>query len=295
MSELLEYASRLAQILPGTELSNIRLCSEAGVGTDAVFIDERFIALFCTNPVCYTAPRNAEICRHIRQFITVAIPEAVVSREDVVVFTRILGVPLERQWLLRQTEAVQQTLADQLGGFLRELHALPVRTFDGIKLPDYSTSISQYKQKYDQIQKIVFPELLPSAVSWARDHCETFLNDPQACEVPTFQHTDLVPSHILVDQETSRLSGILDFGSGGIGDPAVDLSMVLLFYGECFAARLFKTYPESQRFADRARFLAGMMYLQWICTGIKTNERKWFLHHLNCARDLLPTGTASPG
>lgn len=290
MEKLTAYLSRLNDLIPGVDTTDSQLAVGGGVGTDVVTIGSRFVALFCTNRVSYTAHRNVAICDQIRPAIALTLPEAVATADDVVVFKAIPGLPLERHWLLRQTESSQERIAAQLGGFLRELHAIPVPTLENQKLPDYSTTLDHFRQQYRRIQQVAFPEMHPSGIAWARDHIESFLGRPRLCERSTFQHADLVPWHILVDRDVIRLTGILDFGSGGIGDPAVDLSNVLLAYGEYFVARVVRAYPEAQGFFDRARFLTGLMYLRWICNGIQANERKWFMHHLICAKDLLPPG-----
>lgn len=288
MEKLAAYLSRLSDLIPGVDTTDSQLTADGGVGTDVVTIGSGFVALFCTHRGSYTAHRNAAICDRIRPAIALTLPEAVAAADDVVVFKAIPGLPLERHWLVRQTESSQERLAAQLGGFLRELHAIPVPTLENLKLPDHSTTLDHFRQQYGRIQQVAFPEMHPSAVAWARDQIEAFLGSPRLCERSTFQHADLVPWHILVDRDVIRLTGMLDFGSGGIGDPAVDLSNILLAYGESFVARVARAYPESQEFLDRARFLTGLMYLRWICNGIQANERKWFMHHLICARDLLP-------
>jgi hypothetical protein len=41
---------------------------------------------------------------------------------------------------------------------------------------------------------------------------------------------------------------------------------------------------------DRARFVAGMVELQWVLGGMRSNDPTWFACHLGRARDILPFG-----
>ncbi len=61
---------------------------------------------------------------------------------------------------------------------------------------------------------------------------------------PQLVHGDLAPYHILADKPAARLSGVIDFGVAGLGDPATDLGCLLQAYGESFVRRMRPAYPE---------------------------------------------------
>lgn len=50
---------------------------------------------------------------------------------------------------------------------------------------------------------------------------ETALAAPDWSEAPCWTHSDLMPSNLL--GASGRLAGVLDFGTAGVGDPAIDL------------------------------------------------------------------------
>lgn len=54
-------------------------------------------------------------------------------------------------------------------------------------------------------------------------------------------HGDLVPEHILLDEKTGQLSGIIDFGDVALGDPAQDF-LGFWTYGEDTACRIIDLY-----------------------------------------------------
>jgi aminoglycoside 2''-phosphotransferase len=98
--------------------------------------------------------------------------------------------------------------------------------------------------------------------------------------------TDLPPYHILFDRRSRRIRGIIDFGCAGIGDPAIDLGVIMYHYGESFSDRMYRGYPDLSHYVNRARFYAGAHELRWLLTGIERNEPFWFGVHIGGAKDI---------
>ena len=96
---------------------------------------------------------------------------------------------------------------------------------------------------------------------------------------------DIPPYHILFNAEQRRISGIIDFGCAGLGDPAIDLGQILYNYGESFLDRFYHVYPEAEGYLNRARFYAGAQEARWLLTGIERNEQMWFAVHVGSAKD----------
>ena len=108
---------------------------------------------------------------------------------------------------------------------------------------------------------------------------------------PRLINGDLVPYHIIFDRARSRINGIIDFGTAGIGDAAADFSCIIYNYGESFLSEMTKNYPEIEAAIDRARFWSGTVELQWALAGLRTKNYWWNLVHLGGARDTKPSGS----
>jgi aminoglycoside phosphotransferase (APT) family kinase protein len=52
---------------------------------------------------------------------------------------------------------------------------------------------------------------------------------------PTLVHNDIKGEHILVDPQSGRITGILDWADAGIGNPAVDIAGLVLTVGNDLA------------------------------------------------------------
>jgi aminoglycoside 2''-phosphotransferase len=129
--------------------------------------------------------------------------------------------------------------------------------------------------------------------AWVHHQFEPLLRDRAWIESyqPALVHADLAQYHILHDRETGTISGVIDFGVGGLGDPAIDYSNIINVYGESFLQRMAQFDPQIDATLDRARFLAGTMELQWLLGGVRSKDFSWFTVHIDRARDVMPVGS----
>ena|SRR5947208_12200911 len=108
-------------------------------------------------------------------------------------------------------------------------------------------------------------------------HFETFLGDPaHFLATPVLKHGDFGTTNILVDLPGRVISGILDFGGAGLGDPAYDFAGLLSSYGEAFLRRCAMTYPEIEMFWDRIIFYQGTFALLEALFGIENQDQEAF-------------------
>lgn len=97
---------------------------------------------------------------------------------------------------------------------------------------------------------------------------------------PALVNGDFSPYHVLFSPTLKRLSGVIDFGTVGLGDPAVDVTTSLYNYGEHFVKRLLPYYPELEQYLERARFWKSTLELQWVLATVRTNKPFWYVAHI---------------
>ena len=75
-----------------------------------------------------------------------------------------------------------------------------------------------------------------------------------------------------------NLSGVINFGSAGLGDPALDVAGVMgpFGYGEAFARSFAEFYPAVETLLDRARFYAGTFAVQEALWGLEHGDPEAF-------------------
>ena len=133
---------------------------------------------------------------------------------------------------MRLSEDDQQIISDQLAQFFKELHDVPVSEFSDFDLPPKVPAQMDYDgwaKAYGRIREKVFPVLMPHTREWAAEHFESFLAQPSHFEYDLKMiHGDIPPYHIIFERENKRVSVVIDFGSAGLCDPAIDLAVLFI-------------------------------------------------------------------
>lgn len=119
--------------------------------------------------------------------------------------------------------AAQSNLADGLGEFTRELHAIDTQGLAGgaerwgyrCGEPVTQTTDEWVEEAAGDLADLFDPAQVKAAWRLIRDVAPLSGS-------PVWVHTDLSAENVLVDAD-GHLSGVIDFGGLGIGDPAIDL------------------------------------------------------------------------
>jgi aminoglycoside 2''-phosphotransferase len=226
--------------------------------------------------------REVRILRHIQGRVTLPIPNPIyASRGTQAVGRAFMGyrlIPGEPLW--PQTlaaigdEGVLRRLARQLALFLKELHSIPVEDI-GVDLP-IRDGHDEFAAMYAEIRASLFPFMRPDARDGVRRHFEAYLDDPRLHRFePSLRHGDFGPSNILYDPQSRAISGVIDFGFTGLGDPAQDVAAVS-WYGEPFLQRILRAYPQTESMLERARFYRGTYALEEALHGLRSGDRGAF-------------------
>jgi aminoglycoside phosphotransferase (APT) family kinase protein len=216
---------------PGIEAAAVE---PMGFGYDntAFFVDATYVFRFPRRTVAVALiEREATVLPAIAPMLPVSIPVPI-----------HIGVPSERfPWpfagyvriagatasSLDVSTALRADLAFPLGEFLRALHAIEPSGEVGDALPG------------DLIGRLDHGRCLPLATQRLAElegagvlaDVESFLdylvrNVPSACARRTLVHGDLYARHLLLD-ERMQLHGVIDWGDVHLGDPALDLAVVV--------------------------------------------------------------------
>lgn len=146
--------------------------------------------------------------------------------ERIVGYQKVHGEKLTGDRIKSLKLSKKSQLATELGTFLHSLHTLDYPIDHRSPYRDFFTKQGFYRH-ISKIQDIVYPRL-PHEI---RSNIETFLNMLSNHE-ENFKHnlavvhTDLYYSHLLWDEKTKRMSGVIDFGE--ISYNAVTMDFTLL-------------------------------------------------------------------
>lgn len=289
MSEPPTYEERIRRLAPDVSVESLSV-NRDGLLNDVVIVNGELVFRFPKHEYAFRHLKDeVRILRLLRNYITLDIPAPLYESDECLAYRLIPGEALRRDVLMRLPEDERQAVADQLAQFLKELHGVPVGKAADFVVPraDALMKYEGWVSAYARIRDKVFPLLMPHVREWVREHFESHLADRRNFEYELkMVDTDLPPYHIMFDRLNKRINGIIDFGSAGLGDPAIDFGVIIYNYGESLLERLYRVYPEAEAYLKRARFYAGAHEVRWLLTGIERNDPWWFAVHVGGAKDL---------
>ena len=194
-----------------------------------------------------------------------------------VAYRMLPGKPLWPELLYDIDDAARlSTLARDLGAFLRALHRVPYAGVIDCELENEDTRPA-FRDFYRRVRRELFEWMHPRARARVERMFTAYLDDPAhfAFE-PVLRHGDFGGSNILYDAATQKLTGIIDFGSAAVGDPAYDVAGLLASYGEEFVEACVLGYPEITGFMDRVAFYQRTFALEEALFGIENEDEAAF-------------------
>jgi aminoglycoside 2''-phosphotransferase len=283
MDRLETYVASIRSACPDLTISSVEYRSE-GQNSDVLVANGELVFRFPRyGHVPESLWQEVAILTGVQPYVSLEVPAPVYLAlegrplgEAFVGYRWIPGEPLRRLTFRGfRDPGVVDLLAAQMGGFLRELHGIQPE-FIGCQLPLYDTR-DQCIDLYARIREKLYGYMRAGGRKSVALHFETYLGnvDNFAYEA-VLRHGDFGTSNILFDSQAMAVRGILDFGSAGLGDPAVDFAGLLSQYGEAFVARCGQAYPGSEALMNRIRFHKGTFALQEAVFGLEHDDRDAF-------------------
>ncbi len=262
-----------------------------GQQCDAYLINSEFVFRFPRNREDYgELAKESSILKSIHGLLPVAVPFPTFEKLDwcagapFIGYRMIPGVPLRREMLAAIKDlSIRQRLALQLASFLTALHA--PATLQAVPANSHCEDTSRkYEIMYETIRQRLFEHMSDSARDMTTHLFESYLESGQwAGYTPCFRHGDFGPTNILVDIESATITGILDFGHAGVGDPAYDFAGVAC-YGDAFLEMVGAKYPHFDDLRARAMFYKETFALQEALYGLERVDTQAFERGIACFR-----------
>ena len=274
------YQAAIAQQFPRLGLSGFRLLGEGG-GFRVFETDSGLAWRFLKQPAGEAGlDLEIRLLPELAGALSLPIPRyEYVSDRTIsprfVGYRKIEGVPLTRECLAgcRSDRPLRQ-----LAQFLTDLHRFPperARTF-GVPSSAPDERRAQWTLWNEQIRQHVYPLLNERQRTWAEHTLSDLLSDDAMFDyTPAFCHGDLWAEHILFDPAQETLTGVIDFESACLGDPAGDWTAVWLDYGDAVVQTLLAHYggPVNSTLRHRIARLASYVPLNEILCGVLYDDR----------------------
>ena len=184
------------------------------------------------------------VLRALRQQAGIAVPnyDIVDPNGRFASYLLIAGVPLTPARLATLSAEKARAAIAEAVRLLKTLHALDPNAVDPANIWPRMWSADQFAERLWGTRLAVLTSRAPELLTVV----EAFLRRYRTDRAPrsVVLHGDLVSDHLLVNQSTGRLTGIIDFSDVALGDPAHDL-LGFWAYGERAATQAVAEYDPS--------------------------------------------------
>ncbi|MHB8063813.1 MAG: aminoglycoside phosphotransferase family protein [Ruminiclostridium sp.] len=292
-----KYVDYIKNRYPQLVISKIEYNLKDGKHNGIVIINDRRVFKFAKYDWSVGFLDNeVSFINSIKRYITISLPRIEVLEKGIAAYNYIKGGPLFRNTLLLMDNKDQELIAEQIGTFLKQLHSISIEgeSNKDISICQVCLSREDWLLQYDEIQKKIFQYCDSYTKEYIDQIFKPLLENESFLEFqPTLIHGDLMPYHFLLNKESNRINGIIDFGLSGIGDPAYDVGIILDNLGEVFIKRIGKYYKDIPSLIDRARFYAYTSSFSWAKTiSDMITTRDFTQFRVNAKdRDIMPIGS----
>jgi aminoglycoside 2''-phosphotransferase len=215
--------------------------------------------------------REATVLQRVCDRLILPVPQMqVVEVGDAVValHCQLPGQPL--QSVQNLSDSTKQNLANQLGRFLKSLHEIELIVLNDIDLPQIDRE--WWINFLGKADRLVFPKLASATTDVLHSQIQSHID--RLPRLPcVLRHGDFGASNILWDGEKD-LTGVIDFGSLGWGDPAWDIAGLFVSYGRAFTQQLASSYPVVESCLERSSFYCQMFALMDAVFGVEHSDNK---------------------
>lgn len=180
--------------------------------------------------------------------ITLAIPSPQIAcledaaKPSFIAYPFLPGQFLSQEQYFTLDGANRTCCAEQAAHFLNEMHSADVRLAEncGVLANDYA---ARYSDLLKLAREYLFAVLDEPERLFIERVIGNYLESGNASDFRLL-HGDLSPDHFIFDEQTGRISAVIDFGDMMIGDAAWDFLWIYEDYGLDFLSRMLPAYRE---------------------------------------------------
>lgn len=279
-----EYIKRIRAVYPDLTVYDVRTFASASQFNDILVVNDELVFRFPRYDRDVPGlEREAAALKALQGRLSIPVPEPCYLAIDpakagqaFIGYPMLPGKPIKEQRLdlahVMMDEASLRQMVAQMAGFMDELHRIPPDSL-GIDLPLKETR-QDIEAMYAGIQDNLFEYMRPEAVEWTKRIFDDYLQHAENFNFqPVLRHGDLGGSNILIDPEIYSVTGVLDFSSVAVGDPAMDLAG-LGSISESFYSFLYQVdSAEIKPMFSRSQFYKGTFALQEALAGALDGDK----------------------
>lgn len=190
--------------------------------------------------------KEARLLPALASYLPISIPKPewfVASSADfpygVMGYRKLPGQTLSPDLLRKENEG---TIAADVARLLVALHSFPVDRAEELGIPSAGDPRSVAESVREEVMPTLHTALTKVEYAKVCNWWDSFARDAQMLRyTPTLRHCDLWYENLLLDDDASKVIGVLDFEAADIGDPALDFA-AQQYLGESFVGHVVSEY-----------------------------------------------------
>ena len=260
--------ARIAALAPDLRVQSLR--RDNGQFNDILIVNGAWVFRFPKSPTSLASlPDEVTCLRAVAGRLPLPTPEpryvGLAGPFPGLGYALLPGAPLSREWLASAPIETQRAIGARLGGFLKALHALDAGLLAGQAVHD---GRQEWADLFTHFRESLFPHMRPDAQAEVAARFDAFLAAEAEAWTLVVRHGDFGAGNVLYDFKAGDVTGVIDFGSAGLGDPAVDFAS-LATMGEAVVDGALRAYPEAGAYRERAAFYRSTFALQQAWYGLR--------------------------
>ena len=279
------------------ELGDVSVAQTLGIGFNSVAVETKDGLVFRIARTEGTAARFA-IERRLLPVLSERLPVDVPKPRwfspasehfplGVMGYEKIGGRPLKPDLV---TDVNRDRLVAQIADVLIALHGSPLAEVANVGLPQPEEMAANYRSLADETLPVLRDRMTRAEFDRIDSWWEAFLTDERMTQFePTLTHGDFWFENMIVGQDASHLTGVVDWEHAAIGDRAQDFA-TLLHLGEEFTTAVIESYRGvGGRFGEdshyRMRRLWELREFYGVLYGIRFEDDKELLDSIRKLRE----------
>ncbi len=218
------YVEKIREVYPDVVLDHLQLNSD-GMVNDVVVVNRELVCRFVREAGdAEVLAREATVLSVVHDRVELSTPRLEHLEVGFASYRYIPGEPLSRNALARLSARGRSRIISELGLFHAQLHGIPAEalTASGVSQSASVRSRTDWLELYDRVRRFLFPHLWTHQLVWVDELFAPVVSGQlDLSYTPTLIHGDLGIYHIFHDPERQALTGVIDFGVAGLGDPHV--------------------------------------------------------------------------
>lgn len=225
-----------------------------GSGTDnvAFLVNDSWVFRFAKTEMARLGlEKEIKLLPILKKALTLEVPNFnyVGTDNDELMFVgyrTLKGKPLDKRIFAKLDTSCQEEILKKLSKFMRQVHDFPIDKLlnTGVKIEKFKGAFNEYQYDFpEQLKHILTKEEVFRLGTLFEEYIQSSKSN---LEELVLLHADLKPEHIMFDDKSLQLKGVIDWGDVCIGSPTYDFVSLSQFYSKDFVRRLLNYFPEYQ-------------------------------------------------